>query len=350
MPIKIHLSPTMRFLFAAAAIGIILFIMSWAAVVVNSFFLALVIAICFAPLLNWLQRQGLRPGLALIITILGIAVGIVALVLFLGISLSQLIQTLPTYQDDLDARLSGITDFLVATSDAGTTPEWLSAEALVAFAADMLTALVNSLYQFGFMLFIAFFMLWEALGMPHKVRQELSPDHPIVFRFRTYSQELRDYVYITAQVGALAGLLDAILLLVLGVDFALLWGVLSAILSFIPSIGFLLALIPPALLALAQYGWQTVLIVVIGYILINGTVDQIIKPKLYGEGLNLSPLAVFLALFVFGFVLGAVGGLLAVPLLMFIRAFILQSSESTRWLANVIKSDGGRARAESKPQ
>jgi AI-2 transport protein TqsA len=345
MPIKIQLSPALRFLFAAAMIGIILFIMNWAAVIVNSFFLALVIAICFVPLLNWFKRKGLPPWLALVLTILTIVAGVVALVLFLGVSLSQLIEALTTYQEDLDARLDGLTNVIADTSAEGTVPDWLSAEALLALAVDLFTVLVNSLYQFGFMLFIVFYMLWEALGLPHKVRQELTSDHPIVLRFHTYSRELQDYVYITAQVGALAGLMDTFLLLILGVDFALLWGVLSAILSFVPSIGFILALIPPTLLALVQYGWQTALIVVIGYILINGTVDQIIKPRLYGEGLDLSPLAVFLALFVFGFTLGAIGGLLAVPLLLFIRAFILQSSESTRWLANILKVDRGRPRA-----
>jgi AI-2 transport protein TqsA len=348
MPIKIDLSPTLRFLFAGAAIGIILVVMSWGAVVVNSFFLALVIAICFVPLLNWLQRKGLGSGLALIITIVTVIAGVVALVLFLGISLSQLIETLPTYQEDLEARLVGVREGVESVSGVGTSPDWLSAQTLLAFAIDLLTALVNSLYQFGFMLFIAFYMLWEAVGLPTKMRRELPADHPLLQRFNSYSQELRGYVYITAQVGALAGLLDTILLLIVGVDFALLWGVLSAILSFIPSIGFILALIPPVLLGLMQFGWQTALIVLIGYVLINGSVDQIIKPRLYGEGLNLAPLAVFLALFVFGFALGPLGGLLAIPLLLSIRAFILQSSESTRWVANVLKAERTRSKPRSE--
>jgi AI-2 transport protein TqsA len=337
MTIRSQISPVLRFLILAAAAGITLLSMQAAALIVNSVMLALVIAICVAPLMPWLQRRGLSPGLTLIIAILFVLTGVGGLVLFLGFSFARLLQALPTYQDGLAERVAGVADWLQANLGITELPDWLDAEKVTSFVAGSLSSMLNSLYRVGFMLFITFYMLWEAVGLPSKARQIFKADHPLVGRFRSYGADMRDYVYISAQTGALTGIGDTVFLLILGVDFALLWGVLAAILSFVPSIGFLLSLVPPTLLAFVQYGWEKALLVAVGYVLINGTIEQLVKPRLIGQGLSITPLAVFLALFVFGWALGPVGGLLAVPLLVLLMTFVLQSSESTRWLADLMR-------------
>ena len=100
----------------------------------------------------------------------------------------------------------------------------------------------------------------------------------------------------------------------LGVDYALLGGLLAWFMGYIPSIGFMIALIPPVIMAYAQYGLQTAVIVLIGYILINGGVQNFIQPKMMGQGLKINPLVVFVGLFVWGFLLGGMGAILATPL------------------------------------
>jgi predicted PurR-regulated permease PerM len=339
LDIKSQISPVLRFLILAAAAGITLLTMQAVALIINSVILALVIAVCVAPLMPWLQRRGLSSKLSLLIAILVVLVGVVALVLFLGFSFARLLQALPTYQESLQERLVGVADWLETNLGITELPDWLDAEKVTAFVGDHLRDFLNSLYRVGFMLIIAIYMLWEASGLPSKVRRILSADHPLVGQFRTYSADMRDYVYISSQTGALTGLGDAIFLLILGVDFAILWGVLAAIMSFIPSIGFLLSLIPPTVLALVQFGWEKALLVLVGYVLINGAIEQLVKPRLIGQGLRLSPLAVFLALFVFGWTLGPVGGLLAVPLLLLLMIFVLEGSEGTPWMADMMRVD-----------
>ena len=75
---------------------------------------------------------------------------------------------------------------------------------------------------------------------------------------------------------------DTILLLFLGVDYAVLWGLLAWFMGYIPSIGFIIALIPPVILAYAQYGLRTAVVVFIGYVVINGGVQNFIQPKVMG--------------------------------------------------------------------
>ena len=116
MTIRSQISPVLRFLVLAAAAGITLLTMQAAALIINSVILALVIAICVAPLMPWLQRRGASSGLALIIAILFVLLGVGALVLFLGFSFARLLQALPTYQDDLAERLVGVADWLESQS------------------------------------------------------------------------------------------------------------------------------------------------------------------------------------------------------------------------------------------
>ena len=133
-------------------------------------------------------------------------------------------------------------------------------------------------------------------------------------------------------INFLVGLGDAVFLMFLGVDYALLWGLLAWFMGYIPSIGFMIALVPPVLMAYVQYGLQTALVVLVGYILINGGVQNFIQPKLMGQGLRISPVVVFVGLFVWGFLLGGIGAIVAVPLTLLVL-IIMENFEGTRTVA-----------------
>jgi len=123
-----------------------------------------------------------------------------------------------------------------------------------------------------------------------------------------------------------------VLLVALGVPSAVLWGVLSFAMSFIPNIGFMIALIPPALLGLLEGGWVTCLIVVIGYSVVNVAVDYVIQPRVIGESVGLSPAAVFFSLIIWSAAFGPVGAILSVPLTI-VLVEICDAFDETRWIA-----------------
>ncbi len=127
-------------------------------------------------------------------------------------------------------------------------------------------------------------------------------------------QDVRTYVGATALTGLVTAVLNTILLLILGVDFALTWGVLSFLFGFVPNIGFILSLAPPALLALVQFSWQRAVAVVIGYFVINFVAENVLKPRLIRSGIDMSLLEIFISLIFWNFVLGPIGAILSVPL------------------------------------
>ena len=142
---------------------------------------------------------------------------------------------------------------------------------------------------------------------------------------------------ISASAGLAAAVVNVILLAIIGVDFALLWGVLSFFMSFVPKIGFFLSLVPPAIMALIQFGLPQMLIVIVAYIVINNVIDNVIVPQFIQESVNISPTVTYLSLVLWAWVLGPIGAILAVPLAITLQA-ILASREETRWLAYMMGS------------
>jgi AI-2 transport protein TqsA len=120
---------------------------------------------------------------------------------------------------------------------------------------------------------------------------------------------------------------------------------LAWFMGYIPSIGFIIALIPPVLMAYVQYGLQTALVVLVGYILINGGVQNFIQPKIMGQGLKISPVVVFVGLFVWGFLLGGIGAILAVPMTLLVL-MIMENFEGTRMLAVLMRYTGEEKKEE----
>ena len=135
--------------------------------------------------------------------------------------------------------------------------------------------------------------------------------------------ELVTYVKVRAALGAGAALADTALLLVLGVPYAVLWGLMSFLFSFIPNIGFVLALIPPALFALLEHGPLSAVAVVAGYVVINLAFDYVLQPRVFATTLEVSPVVTIVTILVWTLLIGPAGALLAVPLTITLRAILL---------------------------
>jgi predicted PurR-regulated permease PerM len=131
------------------------------------------------------------------------------------------------------------------------------------------------------------------------------------------------YVKVRALLGAAAALADTVLLLVLGVPYAVLWGLMSFLFSFIPNIGFILAMIPPTVFAVIEHGPLSALAVVVGYVLINLAFDYVLQPRVMSTTLEVSPVITIVTILVWTALIGPAGALLAVPLTITLRALLL---------------------------
>jgi predicted PurR-regulated permease PerM len=335
----------LRLALIGAAVVAVTFGLHAAENIVNTIFLALFLALITLPLYEALIRRGLPSWLALTLVIVGMLIVILATMAFFVIALTRLAETLPRYQEQLTTQIANLKAFLARFGidvSSVTSYSLLQPTRAVEFVASFIAGLISALTSVGFILFLIAYMLIEAASIAVRLRAGLGADNPVLVQVQEFIHGVSVYAARKAILGGAAAIADTGLLLVLGVDFALLWGVLSFILSFIPNIGFLISLIPPVTLALIQYGPGKALIVLAGYILINGTCDNVIGPRYMGEGVNLSPLVTFIVVMYWSWVLGAAGAFLALPLTILVKLLILDQYADTRWLGLLISIGDGR--------
>lgn len=351
-------------LVALAAVIIIYWGVQSLAFILTPLLVAMVITICILPLPGRLAKRGMKPGLALILTIL-LVVAVLALTCFIVVaSAGKLAGLLPTYTANLAMQGSSLAASSASTTASQTSPIQASttvtattlaqslesltgaslsslqsavspsqasgvAAAIVAFAA-------KAVAQVFLILFIFAFMLSAAFSLRDKTVAGFGPDNPVMAKVQEFTSETRQYMNLLTVINMLVAIGDTVFLYFMGIPFALLWGILAFMMGYIPSIGWWISLIPPFLLAWAQYGIQKALIVLVAYVVINGGVQNIIQPKLMGKGLRISPLVVFVSVIVWATLLGGMGALIAVPLTMLVMK-VLESSESSRWITVLMR-------------
>ena len=184
-------------------------------------------------------------------------------------------------------------------------------------------------------------MLASAGNFWTQLRRELAADLPLLKRFSTFGQSIRIYLVIKSWLGVMTALVQVILMWILGIDFAILWGVFSFLFNFVPNIGFYIGLIPPVIIAVIKLGITKTIILIFGYTLINNFFDILIAPHYLGKGLDLSILVGFLGLVFWTWMLGPIGAFLALPLTVMVKKLLLESLPDTQLLASLMSSNTG---------
>jgi predicted PurR-regulated permease PerM len=288
-----------------------------AAPVLNVVFLALLIGTSIVPLLLWLIRKGVPKSVSLLITILLLIfiIGLIGSVI--SVAAIGLAEKMPEYQERLIAMKDGIGSFMVGwgidISDILSRQEF-ETEKIVNFAKEFISGIVSTFSNFALILMLIIFLLIDTADLHYKIFKGEKKISTGLAKRMELRDEIRKYNSISAFTGAITAFGNLILLLIMGLDFALLWSFLSFLFSFIPSVGFILSVIPPAFIALVEMGPTAAIIVIIGFVLINGIVENVIRPRFMGKELQISLTTIFLSLIFWAWLLGPIGAILAIPL------------------------------------
>ena len=315
-------SPVLRVLMGAACCVIILAGMKAIAPLLNMVLLAWLIAYSITPLPNWLMRKRVPSALAVLITLFLVVVGGLTVASLLGLSIAGLIQKLPTYQADLTSLRDSLFGFLSSRGldlSKIKSLDIFSPSRLIQLTSTVLGGLGQLVGNTLILIFLVAVFLFEFAATEKDAANGHKPPVSVLSRMQKASHDVKRYVAIVGGTGLIQAIAMVVLLQLLGVDFAVTWGVLFFLLNFIPAVGFLLALIPPAIVGFLQSGWLTALLVAVGYWAINFVGDNILKPKFLKKGLDVSLLLILLSLLFWNWVLGAVGAILAVPLTLAIK-------------------------------
>ncbi len=332
-----------RVLLNLAAFVVIVAGMRAAASLLVPFLLAFFLAILCATPLRWLTERRVPRGLGvllivLVILSLGTVVGGIV-----GTTIVDFTRSIPRYEAGFQAQLTNIQALLqrigVAVSREVLT-DYFDPSRLFGLAGALVTSLGQVLTNGALILLTMVFILLEMSGFAAKMRAAFSEDEASEAQvgFERVGQSIRRYVALKTVISLGTGIGVAVWLAVLGVDYPILWGVLAFLLNFIPNIGSFIAAVPPVLLAWLQIGFGTAVVAALGFLVVNVIMANILEPRVMGYGVGLSTLVVFVSLVFWGWVLGPVGMLLSVPLTVIFR-IVLETNDSTRWLAILLGSD-----------
>lgn len=299
------------------------------------FLLSAFIAVVSAPAMFWLTSKKVPTTLALFIVISIILIAGIGVVVLVGSSVDNFTKDLPLYEEKLQGKVVQVQGLLnqfgvgVSKEDIQKIFDPGAAMKLVASTLNSLgSALTN-----GFMILLTvIFMLLEAASFPIKLREILGDKVSSMEPFDRFREKVKRYMAIKTIISIGTGIVVMVMLMILGVSYPVLWGLLAFLLNYIPNIGSIIAAVPPVLLALIQLGSGHALAVGAGFVVINLVAGNVVEPKFMGKGLGLSTLVVFLSLLFWGWVLGPVGMLLSVPLTITVK-IAMDSSESMKWIA-----------------
>ncbi len=299
-------------------------------------FVAIFLSVITSPMVSSLVKLKLPIGLAITIVVIGLFGFFYGLGRLLITSTDEFILNLPGYQEQIQEWLVTIQNqapWLVNQAKIQISTLQPTERALSMIGA-LFSGLGSALTTLVLIVFTLIFTLYEAQNVSRKARLIFGEANTLDY-VKKFSSMVQKYLLVKSLVSVATGILVGLFLLIVGVDYPVLWGTIAFLMNFIPNIGSLLAAIPPVIIGGIQFGISGFLITSAGFIAVNTIIGNLVEPKLMGKTLDISPLIVFLSLIFWGWVFGPIGMLLSIPLTVTLKIG-LEVYPPTKWLAHII--------------
>ncbi|MCB5292317.1 AI-2E family transporter [Arthrobacter sp. SO3] len=303
--------------------------------IVTPVFLAFVLTLCVHPLRRWMQGNGVPRGIATGSTIAAVLALLTGFAAVLVASLAQFSALLPQFAPQMAELAASISRLLESVGfgpeQTQTILEGLTPGRIIGFLGGLLGNIAGLVGSLVIILTMLILMAVDGSRVP-ALLTHLNHHRPaLVAAFNGFGAGVRRYMIATTVLGVAQGLFNWLVLIILQVPGALLWGLLSFICSFIPNIGYFIAIIPPLFFGFLTGGWPTFIAVIVIYGGINSVIQSIIQPKYVGNAVALSETITFVSVLFWAVILGPVGAILAVPLTLLARTILLDSDPTIAW-------------------
>jgi AI-2 transport protein TqsA len=311
--------------------------------IVAPVFLVLTLVITVAPLRTFLVQRRWPSWLASVVTLLAIYALLIVILGSVVYAIVRLVDTLPQYADAFQR----ILDSLVALSTRlGYGQQQISdlassfqLSSLTGPAQALLGALSGGASLLILIITVVIFLAFDSGSIRERIQVIRETRPHIADGLVNFATRVRKYWIVTTVFGLIVAIMDYVALLIIGVPLALTWGVLAFVTNYIPNIGFVIGVIPPALIALLAGGPGQALAVVIVFTVINVVVQTIIQPRFTGDAVGINGTVAFVSLIFWAYLLGALGALIAIPATLFLKSVLVDNSVPANWINALMSSD-----------
>lgn len=321
------------------------------------FFIAVIIAFMFEPLYAWLKNKKVPGWAAIVIIVLIILLISNISSIFIMATVGPFQEALPAYEEKFNELVNNIFSMvgswgidvqgLKSTLDPNT---YMQNGTVTGIVTGLFSSLLGILGDFVFILIYVVFLLSEMGSIKQRILVAFSPERAgkISSLIGDIFRDVRKYIVGLTLINLVHSILVTIILWAFGVDFYLIWGLLTFLLDYIPNIGAIISTILPFLTALMIYdNVITPLIILVILIVLGNVIGNLIEPKVFGDSLDLSPVLILFSLIFWGYVWGIMGMILSVPIMSMIK-IALMKFDATRPIAVLMTYNLGSVRALKK--
>jgi len=299
-------------------------------------FLALVLVITVDPLRGMMIRRGAPRWLATLVLVIGMYAIIIGLMVAGIIGVARLASLLPQYADEMQSELAGLKTWLqgfgITQADVQQMLSSVDRSTIVSYAASLLSSLAGVFTSLFFIITLLIFLAVDGSVFGDRMVSRRPGREPVLTALGTFAAGTRKYFAVATIFGGIVAVLDGAALLILGIPAAGLWALLAFVTNYIPNIGFIIGLIPPALLALLVGGPSLAITVIVVYCVLNFVIQSVLQPKFVGDAVGLTTTMSFLSLIVWAYILGPIGAILAIPASLLFKALLIDVDPDARWL------------------
>jgi AI-2 transport protein TqsA len=339
-------------LFGVAALTIALAGVRSIADIVGPVFLALVITVTLHPLRLWLERRHRLPEWAAsLVMLVAACLLLVLLTLALIVSVAQLAALIPQYSDQINDAVVNAGNTLrhlgVKQDQIDAVVGSIDPAKIVDTAMSLLSSTLGVLTNLFFLITVLLFMAFDTDSTRRSLATVAERFPNPVAALGHFAVGTRCYMGVSAGFGLVVAVIDGVALQIMGVPGAFVWAVLAFVTNFIPNIGFIIGVIPPALIALLDSGPALMVAVIVVYSVVNFVIQSVIQPRVVGDTVGLTPMLTFLSLVFWTWVVGPLGALLAVPLTLLTKALLVEADPRTWWALPLLS---GEPEKDSEPE
>jgi predicted PurR-regulated permease PerM len=322
---------------AGAAAVVVLLGLWWASSVLAPALLAVVFVATAYPLQRALIARGWHRVLAFLATLAVVFAILLTAVVLVVVSIIELVETLPNYDDRIQDLVNTWSDILGGPSESSALRD-ISGTSMANAILDVVHGVAGAVSAGIVIAGVVFFLLLDSMGMPARYARFAEARPWVAAAWSDWCAQTRRYIGVATVFGLVVAVIDTILLWALDVPLPIVWGLLAFVTNYIPNIGFVIGVVPPALLGLLDGGARTMLWVIVGYCVVNFTIQMVIQPKVVADAVSIAATVSFLSVFFWVLVVGPLGAILCIPLTLFVQLVVLRPYASARWSAELIQS------------
>ncbi len=304
-------------------------------------FLALVLTIVMHPLRRLIGRR-LPDWAATVICLVALYAVLIGLAVSIAVSAARFATLLPTYQAQFTGLVDDATSWLeglgVGTDQIAAVSGSFDLSDLGGVVTGILSSAVGVASDLAFIIALGLFMTIDGRSFPRNLAGASHARPRLIGALTDFAHGTRRYLWVSSVFGLIVAVLDTTALYLLDIPAPVLWGLLAFLTNYIPNIGFVIGLIPPAVLGLLEGGPGLMLAVIAVYCVLNVVIQSGIQPKVVGDAVGLSTTLTFVSLVFWAWVLGPLGALLAIPLSLLVKAVLIDADPAMRWLVPLVSN------------